>query len=187
MTTPTPPNQPQYPPQQPYGQGPQQQFPQQPGQYQQQQPGGPYQQQPGGPYQQPQGGFPPPGQGGPMPPVGPPASRPAGAKIKSIVGVVGAIGLVIVVILGFMASRKSPDSAKAGDCVARDGSNSVKKVACTDPDAAFKVLGKVDKQSETAFRISSERICKPFNGTTSAFWKGEQGKDGYVLCLSKLK
>jgi hypothetical protein len=60
-------------------------------------------------------------------------------------------------------------------------------VKCTDAKAAYKVVGKVTNQSQVAFNISSARICKPYPGATSAFWKGKVGKSGYVLCLGPVK
>jgi hypothetical protein len=77
-----------------------------------------------------------------------------------------------------------PDNASVGDCMARSGSTDMKRVSCTDGSAAFVVAGKVENKTEADLGISSGDICKPFPAAKSAFWRGEIGKKGYILCLA---
>ena len=85
--------------------------------------------------------------------------------------------------LGAWASKGSPDAAKAGDCVSHPGGDDLKVVECTDASAAYKVLGRVDDTYKYQFDQGTKTLCAPYQGTRSAFWRGEQGKQGYVLCL----
>lgn len=121
-----------------------------------------------------------------------PTGPPAPTRKKSNTGAI--IFLVVVCVLlagvGFLAwkqGKSSPDSAKAGDCVARSGQSDVKVVKCTDTAAAYRVVGKIDGKTRIDFSIGSATICKPFPAAKSAYWKGETGKPGYVLCLSPNK
>jgi hypothetical protein len=171
----------------PPGQGPQYQqnpqYPQNPqnGPGQQYPQNAPGQQYPQNPQYQGQQPYPP----GPQ--YGAPAAPPKKRTGLRIFGALVVIGIIVVVIFGYLASKKSPDAAKIGDCVSRSGGNDIKIVKCTDAKAAYKVVGKVTGQSQVAFNINSGRICKPYPGTTSAFWKGKVGKSGYVLCLGRVK
>jgi hypothetical protein len=139
---------------------------------------------------QPYGGQPYSGQpyGQPAgPPPLPPNPRPKKSIGRRIVLGVIALGLVIIGVLAWKAAQHSPDAAKVGDCVSRVGTNDIKIVSCTDSTAAFKVVGKVNNQTEAAFQISTGSICKPFPAAKSAFWKGKVGSTGYVLCLGPVK
>lgn len=107
----------------------------------------------------------------------------------------GAIIFLVLVVLGFAVvgflawkqGHSDPDTAKAGDCVARSGADDVKVVKCTDAKAAYKVVGKVDGKTQVEASVSGASICKPFAGAKSVYWKGESGKQGYVLCLAPTK
>ncbi|MEU8120554.1 hypothetical protein AB0C21_17740 [Spirillospora sp. NPDC049024] len=118
-----------------------------------------------------------------QPPVPPRARK--GRAAKRIAGLVFLLAIVGALVLVRIATKNAPESAKAGDCVARDG-DSVKVVRCTDSNAAFKVVGKVENKTQVQFSVGSSTICRPFPGATSAFWKGEVGGEGYVLCLGRL-
>ncbi|WP_141576663.1 hypothetical protein [Actinomadura sp. WMMA1423] len=129
--------------------------------------------------------YPSPGQPYQYPPPAPPRAR-RGRAAKRIAGLVLLLAVVGAVVLVRVAAGKSaPETAQAGDCVARDG-DGVKVVKCTDSTAAFKVVGKVEDKTRVQFSLGSETICRPFEGATSAFWKGEVGGEGYVLCLGRL-
>jgi hypothetical protein len=150
-------------------------------------------QQYGGP-QQPQYGAPqqygPPQQHATPPPAyGPPAQPPKrGMARRRIIALV-----VLVVVLGgigiasYSSSKSSPDAAKVGDCVSKTGDNSVKKVDCGDTSAAYKVVGKVEHKTQVDLSLNSATICKPFPTAQSAYWRGEVGKEGYILCLAPMK
>lgn len=132
--------------------------------------------------------YPHPPQPIPPAPQAPDRRDDRGSKANTIIGL-SLIGLVLVIIAAgsWWARQDDPDSAAVGDCVARDGADSVKVVDCTDPASAFKVVGKVDDKTQAQFSAGSGSICKPFKGAKSAFWKGESGGSGYVLCLAPVK
>lgn len=123
----------------------------------------------------------------PIPPEGPAGGQP-GAPVPRRSKITGIVLLVAMALafagIGYMAWREgqaSPDGAAVGDCVQRDG-DSVKVVKCTDAKAEYKIVGKVEKISQVTFSISSG--CGKFPEAKTGFWRGEQGKEGYALCLA---
>ncbi|PHQ50663.1 hypothetical protein BLA24_17875 [Streptomyces cinnamoneus] len=167
MSTP-PPNQNPYAPQggAPYGQ-------QQPGPYGQQ-PQAPYGQPAPGPYGQP-GGFP----GAPVPP---PAPKRSFKKIFRNV-VIPVIG--VGVIVGGWLFGKSDDAKElaVGDCMRNAGTDSkpdVKKLDCSDAQATYKVLKKVDGSTLASL------ACSGVDGTTAAFTLKERS-NSFTLCLGDNK
>jgi hypothetical protein len=113
-----------------------------------------------------------------------PRRRKTGSMIVLALVVLG-IGALVAV--GWMAGKSSPDKAAVGDCVARDGADSIKIVSCTDSKSAYEVVGKVPDKTQVQFSISSRSICKAFPKAKTAYWKGEAGGKGYVLCLGPVK
>jgi hypothetical protein len=127
----------------------------------------------------------PPQQPGPM---APPPQQPRNMRKRRIIAlvvlllVVGGIG-----IAAWSSAKSSPDAAGVNDCVSKTGDNSVKKVSCTDGSATYRVVGKVEHKTQVDFSMSSATICKPFTGAQTAYWRGEVGKAGYILCLAPVK
>ena len=125
-----------------------------------------------------------PPQPGPMAP--PP--QPRTMRKRRIIALVVLLLVVAGVGIGAWSSAKSsPDAAGVNDCVSKSGEDSVKKVSCTDGSAAYRVVGKVEHKTQADVSLSSATICKPFPGAQSAYWRGEVGKPGYVLCLAPVK
>lgn len=169
-----------------------QQFPNNPQQFPppQGQPGQPQFPPPGDPNQA--GGFPPP-QGGGFPPAqgaggfpaGPPPqpARRGGGWKKRIISIVAGLA-VLAAIFGATAyfNRDAADKAKVGDCVSQEGSDDLKVVKCGSSEADFKVVGRVEDKTRSEAGISA---CGPFveQGAEQAYWEGERGKKGLVLCL----
>lgn len=129
--------------------------------------------------------------GAPAPPFGAqPVMPQKSMKKRRTVALVFLLVLVAVIgFFGYKASKSNPDSAAVGDCVSKGSGSAedVKKVDCTAATAAYKVVGKVEHKTQVDFNVSSQSICGPFAGAKSAFWKGEVGKAGYVLCLAPTK
>ncbi|RAY12825.1 hypothetical protein DPM19_22665 [Actinomadura craniellae] len=127
-------------------------------------------------------------QGPPQPQYAGPPQQPARARGGNRGTVVGLIVIGVIVALiavaGYFARQSDPDTATVGDCIARGTGDSVRVVECTSPDSAYKVVGKVEDKTQAEFSASSRSICRPFPGVETAFWKGETGGDGYVLCLA---
>ena len=94
--------------------------------------------------------------------------------------------VAVVAFFGFVyaATRHNPGTAKVGDCVRQTGADAVRVVACADSRAEFKVVGRVENKTEVDPSLNA---CDPFAdlGATQAFWSGQAGKTGYVLCLAK--
>lgn len=96
-------------------------------------------------------------------------------------------GLVVVLGLAFAWAlfTGDPDVATVGDCMAKDGPNDLRIVDCkNNGEAEFAVTGKVEDKSEADFKNGD--VCAAYPQAGNAFWKGEKGKLGYVLCLSEL-
>jgi hypothetical protein len=103
-----------------------------------------------------------------------------------------ALTILVLVVGGLVyaalqAHGTNPDEAKIGDCMAHGDGDDIKIVSCTGSSAAFKVVGKVENKTQPQFDLDSASICKPFPTAKTAFWKGEIGKAGYVLCLSPIQ
>jgi hypothetical protein len=96
------------------------------------------------------------------------------------------IGVIVVVVLALVGisvflNRNSPSGAKVGDCVHKTGTDSIEVVACTDKNAEFTVVGRVEDQTQVQAGLSS---CDPYPDADQVFWSGEEGGTGYVLCLA---
>jgi hypothetical protein len=127
-------------------------------------------------------------QGAPTPPPpAPPAPVRNMRRRRVIALVVLAVVAVGITLAALSAQGSNPDSAKVDDCVSKPDNNSVKVVGCGDSSAAFRVAGKVEHKTQVDVSLNSATICKPFPNATSAYWKGEIGKPGYVLCLAPVK
>jgi hypothetical protein len=115
-----------------------------------------------------------------------PTPAPKARNPKRRQKIVLSVFLVVVVgLLGavWLATRHNPSTAKAGDCVRTTGEDSIETVACDDSSAQFKVVGRVEDQTQTQASLSS---CDAFSSAEQVFWSGEQGGTGYVLCLAPL-
>jgi hypothetical protein len=119
----------------------------------------------------------------PMPPAH--RRRRSGKKLalKLVLTGVSAI-IAFLVVSALLTDDTAPKSAAPGDCVAREGTSSIKVVKCGSADSAYKVVGKVPGKTHAQFSVSSSRICSVFKGAKSAYWQGEVGGTGYILCLA---
>ena len=151
--------------------------------------------QPGGfpPPAQP-GGFPPPQQGGfaptqagGFPPPGPapqPVRSGGGMRRRIITTVFALVVIGGLAAVGAFLNRDAASKAKVGDCVQQQGSNDLKVVKCGDAKADYKVVGRVEDKTQVEASLSA---CDSFPDAESAYWEGESGKKGLVLCLAPIK
>jgi hypothetical protein len=143
------------------------------------------------PQWQPQGQWqpqeqPPPQWPAPQPPppsaaqVEPPMPRgnKRRQRITLTVFLVLVAGIFVAIYFG---TRHNPEQAAVGDCVRPDGENSVKIVDCSDPQAQYKVVGRVEDKTEIEANINA---CDAYADTTAVYWSGESGGTGFVLCLA---
>jgi hypothetical protein len=113
-----------------------------------------------------------------------PAGRRRG-KRRQIVALVVFLVVVAVAFGGiWLGTRHSASTATVGDCVHQTGTDAVTVVACTDPTADFKVVGRVENKTQVDAGLSA---CDPYvdQGAETFYWAGQPGKTGYVLCLAK--
>jgi len=99
-----------------------------------------------------------------------------------------ALGVLLVLVAGFFGAawfftRDNGDRAKVGDCVKPSGTDSVKIVSCSSPDAAYKVVGRLDGKTQVEAELSA---CDGFPGADAVFWEGKAGDKGLVLCLASV-
>ena len=138
-------------------------------------PGGAYSAQPGGPV--------PPQPGAPVPPPLPVAA-PAPAKKSSAKRSIIILGILVVLIGGLfiavkIASRNDANNAKVGDCLVGQSEDTIKKVDCAKAHD-WKVVGKISDKTQTD--ASAEACAAQFSTAEAAYWWGEAGKKGDVLC-----
>ncbi|GLW12534.1 hypothetical protein Misp01_76620 [Microtetraspora sp. NBRC 13810] len=107
---------------------------------------------------------------------------------KHVVGY--AIAAAVVLGAGFVYSQMTgaPEIAEAGDCMAGSTAEEFKVVDCTDPAATITVAGRVEAKTRQEWDADEEgAICSAFPDVDQTFWEGEEGKEGYVLCLAPKK
>jgi hypothetical protein len=138
------------------------------------------------------GAAPPPAQPGqpgqPGQPVPGVPDEPAPVKKKS--GLVRVV--VTLVVIGAIAAggwwftRDNAVNAQVGDCLAGTtpeelNADKLKKVDCTQSDAGFKVVERVENKTEA----EANSACTESTEDRWVFWSGESGKSGTVLCLAR--
>jgi hypothetical protein len=143
----------------------------------------------------------PPSGAGPAAPEefgGVPAEKPKKSIRGVVLGVVGVIVVVIVVGVIMLAvgggNNDKAEKAKVGDCVAalgkvsdQAGQNSqtaAKVVNCTANDAAYKVIGRVNGQTDTASKACDQYFT---DAKADYFIYASTSGDGYLLCLQSTK
>jgi hypothetical protein len=129
-------------------------------------------------------------------PGAPPARRRGPLKIiLAIAGVVLLLccigGVVLAVRGGSDIFGGSPGNAKAGDCLSgksidersdRFQEADLEVVECTETDAKYKVVGRVDNKTQAQ---ATDEVCQPFAEAELIYWQGRAGEEGTVLCLKK--
>jgi hypothetical protein len=120
-----------------------------------------------------------------------------GGKTKIILAIAGAVLLLLCiggVAWGVMSLTGSGAAdAKVGDCLSgkaidrsseRFQETELEVVECSDGDARFKVVGKVDDKTQGQ---ANEELCRQFTGAEVIYWEGRDGESGTVLCLQTNK
>lgn len=127
----------------------------------------------------PGAGYPPAGGFG-QPAPSEPKKKSKLVKVLTTVGVAIAVAIVSFLVRGAF----SGPAMKAGDCVQQTGDDSVKVVACDSSEAAFKVLGIIEKRSRAS--ASLPNVCKDYPNATSVYWEGRNAGQGTLYCMQKL-
>jgi hypothetical protein len=116
----------------------------------------------------------PPAQPEPLGPPPRPRKRKIGRWIALLV-VAGGVGGAV-----WYGTHAAPATTGVGDCLAQTGGNELTKVGCGDKSARFLVVGKLENKTVVDATLDA---CQPFPKATSAYWQGESGQPGLVLCL----
>ncbi|MFI6821762.1 hypothetical protein ACIBJE_12540 [Micromonospora sp. NPDC050187] len=141
----------------------------------------------------------------PEPGTGDDDAEPGGRGWHPLLRVLVTLGVVAVLVGALVAAGLrydvagrllTPDrtaEARVGDClaplpdVAESGQRrtaEARVVACSSPDAAYDVVGRVDGQNEE--QVRDGRQCEPFvaeGGTYYTYSSIPPGGTGYLLCL----
>ena len=119
------------------------------------------------------------------------ASHPAdpGRPVFLRAAILGLLVPAFVIFAIVYSVQHNPSYASVGDCVHNknatttgitDTHPNVVVIACSDPDADAKVVGKVKGSSD------GETGCRPFSDA-DGYYSQEQGSDTFTLCLHMLK
>lgn len=100
------------------------------------------------------------------------------------------VGAVLSVVRDATAPDRSPDNAKAGDCIGfADDSrlpqdpSSARLSPCDDPDAVYRVLGDGDLHR----RLNGGDACAAYEDTMKALVIGPKAPTfGRIICLDKI-
>jgi hypothetical protein len=118
-----------------------------------------------------------------------PPQRGGGSKVKIILAIVGAvlllccIGGVALAVQGNIFGS-SASSADVGDCLSGksiDQSSDkfqeadLEVVKCSDGDAKYKVVGKVENKTQAE---ATDEVCRPFTGAELIYWEGRANEKG---------
>jgi hypothetical protein len=95
------------------------------------------------------------------------------------------ISILLVVLAGvlvvvYFGTRNQVTNAEVGQCVERTGDDSLSLVECADAAAQYKVVGR----KEDLQQYGNINVCDEFDGATDRYWQGEQGEEGFFLCLA---
>lgn len=132
--------------------------------------------------------------GAPVPPE--PEKKSTGKKVLGIVAII-----VVALVVGGLKfglrswlDRDKTAEAKVGDCVAKlpevgtgeqKEAPEAKVVDCTSTDAAYKVAGRVENQTEASAKTNDD--CRQYvkdDGDYYVYSSIKSGGTGYLLCLT---
>ncbi|GGJ99726.1 hypothetical protein GCM10010123_32090 [Pilimelia anulata] len=128
-------------------------------------------------------------------PAAPPAAAREPGRRSPFVKVMLVIGLAAVVLaaaVGWQVARhltyEPEPRAAVGECLVGEQPKAMKKIACGDGAARWRVLGKVDQITEQQFNASNT-ICAAYPAAEYTFWEAadRDGARGYALCLGPIK
>jgi hypothetical protein len=100
--------------------------------------------------------------------------------LRQIIGV--GIAIAIGIGITYFNGKKESDNAPAvGECAKSVGENEIEKISCSDPDADFEVVSRVDDTTD------GQTACAG-NPTVTSFYAYEAKNTGvgveFVLCLA---
>lgn len=73
------------------------------------------------------------------------------------------------------------NQAEVGDCMAGQSASALRIVECTDPDAQWKVLARLEGRTAADHTGS---VCRDHPGTAESFFQdGRRFRKGFILCL----
>jgi len=110
-----------------------------------------------------------------------PSQAKRGSKLRR--ALIGIVAVVVALGVAIWLGMDEPARAKVGDCVSGTSAEELQIVECTSAEAEWKVVGRVEDKAQTEMSTA----CQAFQSAEQAYWQGEPGKDGLVLCLAGVK
>ncbi|HLL66194.1 MAG TPA: hypothetical protein VK453_10665 [Micromonosporaceae bacterium] len=122
------------------------------------------------------------------------SAAPAKGRRNAILLAVAALALLLVlgsvVAVLLLRSTNSASGVNVGACLTGDSIDrttaddqdvNLESVSCTDGDAKYKVVGRVEGKKQTE---ATDEVCNAFPDAEFLYWEGHKGKTGFVLCLA---
>jgi hypothetical protein len=109
-------------------------------------------------------------------------------QTRAVVNAIGAV-VVIAAIGGgvWYLNSTAAASAQVGECLSGTDADSLAQADCGSPEATFKVVGRIEDQTEIAADLNG---CSEFDTATTNYWQGSSGRGanatGTLLCLEPL-
>ncbi|WP_117211332.1 LppU/SCO3897 family protein [Allorhizocola rhizosphaerae] len=109
-------------------------------------------------------------------------------KVLAVVGAILVVVCVVRVILGFVQSVDEVNrwDAAVGDCVAEDMTQEVRIVACDDPQARRRVVGREIRPTPATEQLVNE-ACAPYATAEDVFWRTLASDQVLILCLETVR
>ena len=109
-------------------------------------------------------------------------------RFLAVVGVILVIVCAVRVVLGFIRSADEIGrfDAAVGDCVAEDMSDEVRVVACTDPAAHRRVVGREIRPTPATQDLVNQ-ACEPYPAAEDVFWRTLVSDQVLILCLERIR
>ncbi len=115
----------------------------------------------------------------------------SGVVMRKFLSVIGAILVVVCVarvILGFVRSADeiSRFDAAVGDCLAEDMTQEVRIVACDDPAARRRVVGREIRPAPATDYVVNQ-ACASYPMAEDVFWRTLVSDQVLILCLETVR
>ncbi len=111
-------------------------------------------------------------------------SAPQGkSRGRALIGPIFGIVIIVAAAVVWFLNRDDATNAEVGDCIREEGSDELTIVDCDDPSAQWEVVG-IESEEQTYDEFMADPdTCSAFSEAEQAWWYGEVGEEGLVLCV----
>jgi hypothetical protein len=105
-------------------------------------------------------------------------------KFLAVAGAILAVVCAVRIVLGFVRSVDEVNrfNAVVGDCLAGETEAETRVVACDDPAARRKVVGREIRPVPATEELVNQ-ACEPYPEARDVFWRTMQSDQVLILCL----